>query len=605
MAAFQLFGDGLRRSAGNQARRYNLLAARLIAELVKNSLGPRGMEKMLVDILGEVTVTKDGATLLRKIDVEHPAAKVLIEASNTVDNEVGDGTTSVVVLAGAIVQKAEELLDMGIAPSTIVDGYLKGLDIALEALQDISQACSNSDRQVMNRLASTCLQSKALSYAGDKAIDLVVDAVCSIADLPGSHIDVDDIKIEEKQGSVTDMQLVRGVVIDKTMDSSSMPKMVENAKILLIDEDLEGKRTRTDAEIRVTSPDQIRSYSDRQAMIIKSKIQHIIDSGANVVISRKGINTLAQSLLREAGIISVRRVKENDLLWLAKATGATIAGRLDHAHDHNHEHHPHDHDHDHFHHHYHDDHDHDHDNDDHHHHHHYHHADIDIKLGYAERVYEKPVGDDRMVFVEGCKNPKSVTLLLRAGSKRTLDECHRSALGAIYVLRDFIKRPAIVAGAGSAEAAIAKRVREMAVSIAGREQLVVQKFADALEEIPLIIARNAGMDVIDTLAQLRSRHALSNGKASLYGVDAIERVVKEVFPAVVEPIVVKEQVIKTAVEVVNLLIRVDDVLVAKPAMYTHTHADGTKHTHAGGDKKHQHDHFDRLGKQQRPMHHYY
>ena len=580
----RLFGDGTRRSKGDQARRYNLLAARLIAELIKNSLGPRGLEKMFVDIMGEVTVTKDGATLLRKIDVEHPAAKVIIEASNAVDNEVGDGTTSVVVLAGALVQKAEELLDIGISPSTISEGYLNGLNIALKALNDISKEYDNTDRQVMERLVRTCIQSKVLAY-DDKVAGFVVDAVCTIANFSSNSIDTDDIKIEEI-GGMLDAQLVTGIVIDKTIDSSAMPRAVENAKIMLINDELESKRTRADAEIRITSPDQIRSYGDAEALMIKSKVQHIIDSGANVIFSRKGINTLAQHLLTGAGIISVRRVKENDLLWLAKATGATISEKLDHEHDDHHEHG----------HHHHYDHPHDHDD-------HYHHGDIDIKLGHAQRVYEKQVGDDKMVFVEGCKNPKAVTLLLRANSKKMLDECHRSAIDAISVLRDFIVRPSVIAGGGAAEAAIARVVREKAHLISGREQIVVQKFAEALEEIPLTIARNAGMDVIDTLAQLRSAH--SNGKASSHGVDAMERKVQEMLPAVIDPSVVKEQVIKTAVEVTNLLVRVDDVLMAKPAMYTHSHADGIQHSHAGGDKKHRHDHFDRLGKQQRPTHHYY
>ena len=580
----RLFGDGTRRSKGDQARRYNLLAARLIAELIKNSLGPRGLEKMFVDIMGEVTVTKDGATLLRKIDVEHPAAKVIIEASNAVDNEVGDGTTSVVVLAGALVQKAEELLDIGISPSTISEGYLNGLNIALKALNDISKEYDNTDRQVMERLVRTCIQSKVLAY-DDKVAGFVVDAVCTIANFSSNSIDTDDIKIEEIEGML-DAQLVTGIVIDKTIDSSAMPRAVENAKIMLINDELESKRTRADAEIRITSPDQIRSYGDAEALMIKSKVQHIIDSGANVIFSRKGINTLAQHLLTGAGIISVRRVKENDLLWLAKATGATISEKLDHEHDDHHEHG----------HHHHYDHPHDHDD-------HYYHGNVEIKLGHAQRVYEKQVGDDKMVFVEGCKNPKAVTLLLRANSKKMRDECHRSAIDAISVLRDFIVRPSVIAGGGAAEAAIARVVREKAHLISGREQIVVQKFAEALEEIPLTIARNAGMDVIDTLAQLRSQH--SNGKASSNGVDAMERKVQEMLPAVIDPSVVKEQVIKTAVEVTNLLVRVDDVLMAKPAMYTHSHADGIQHSHAGGDKKHRHDHFDRLGKQQRPTHHYY
>ena len=447
----QLFGDGAKRSKGDQARRYNLLAARLMAELIKNSLGPRGLDKMFIDVMGEVTLTKDGATLLRKIDVEHPAAKLIIEASNAVDNEVGDGTTSVVVLAGALVQKAEELLDMGIAPSTIMDGYLQGLDISLETLLAISKESDNTDKEIMKRLAHTCLASKAAS--DDKIAGFVVEAVCSIADFGRNSIDIDDIKIEEKEGNILDAQLVKGIVIDKTIDSSAMPRAIENANIMLINDELEGKNTRTDAEIRITSPHQIKSYFDAQTYMIKSRIQHIIDSGANVVFSRKGINTLAQHMLTQAGIISVRRVKENDLLWLAKATGATRSEKRDHGqgdHDHDHNHQDHDH--------------------------HYLHGDIDIKLGYAERVYEKQVGDDKMVFVEGCKNPKAVTLLLRANSKRMRDECHRSALDAIFVLRHFIMKPSFVPGGGATEAAISKVVREKALLIPGREQIVLQKF---------------------------------------------------------------------------------------------------------------------------------
>jgi chaperonin GroEL (HSP60 family) len=361
---------------------------------------------------------------------------------------------------------------------------------------------------------------------------------------------------------------------------------------------------RGEAEIQITSPSGIESYKDQEKLMIKSKIQHIIDSGANVVISRKGINTFAQHMLTRAGIISVRRVKENDLLWLVKATGASISEKLSHGddsqgHEHNHDHHG---DGNHYH-------DGNHKDENAHHNHdddrHYHHRDVEIKLGYAEYVYEKFVGDDRMVFIEGCKNPKAVTLLLRANSKETLAECHRSVLDAISVLKDFITMPAVVTGAGSTEMAIARRVKEEASQMAGREQIVMQKFAEALEEIPLTIARNAGMNVIDTIAQLRSKHSLSNGNASFYGVDAIERSVNVMFPTVIEPSIVKEQIIKTAVEVANMLIRVDDVLMAKPTTYTHTHADGTKHSHADGHKKHEHDYFDRLGKQQRPMHHYY
>jgi archaeal chaperonin len=568
----QLFGQGVKRTKGEQSRRYNLLAARLIADLVKNLLGPRGMEKMFIDILGEVTVTKDGAMLLRKIDVEHPAAKVMIDASNAVDNEVGDGTTSVVVLAGALVEKAEELLDMGISPTTVVEGYLTGLQICLESLQKIARRFTNYNREVIQGLAITCLRPKMISYTSfeeNMAAKLVVDAVYAVTDFANSRVEDNNIKIEEKIGNTSDTRLVNGVVIDKTIDNSAMPRTVENARILLLDEELESKRTRTDAEISITSPYQIQSYHDKEILVTNLRVQRIISSGANVVISQKGINASAQNLLSKAGIISIRRVKENDMLWLKKATNAEVLRDLG--------------------------------------------SDVILPeyLGYAGRVYEKYVGGDKMVFVEGCKNPKSMTILLRASSKRLLDEYHRSVLDAIAVIRNFIVKPSIVGGGGSAEMLIATTVRKKANSITGREQIVLQKFASALEEIPLTIARNAGMNTIDTLAQLRSKqkqHKSSTSKSKIVrwiGIDAIGRKVAEIYSRrIIEPSIVKEQIIKTAVEVTTLLIRVDDVLMAKPAMYTHTHANGTQHSHAGGDGKHDH-HFDRLGKQQRPAHHFY
>jgi chaperonin GroEL (HSP60 family) len=602
MNSQQLFGEGVRRTKGKEARRYNLLAAKLIAEIVSNCLGPRGLEKMFTDILGEVTITKDGSTILRKIDVDHPAAKILIEASNAVDNEVGDGTTSVVVLGGALTKKTEELLDMGISPATIIDGYTHSLEIALEALHDLSQTCDNRDRNIMLKLAITCLQSKLLSYDDDHIGKLVVDAVSTIADFSNNAIEPDDIKIEGKPGNMSDTQLVRGIIIDKTIDSHSMPKMIKDAKIMLIDDELEGKRTRREAEIQITSPNDIQSYKQQEMQIIKSKIQHIIDSGANVVISRKGINTFAQHALTQAGIISVRRVKENDLLWLAKATGASISEKLSHEDDKHDDKHNHNHDSNHYHH---ESHKQNNTQNQHDSSLHYHHGDIDIRLGYAEQVCEKFVGDDKMVFIEGCRNPKAVTLLLRANSKGTLDESHRSVLDAINVLKDFITKPAIVTGGGSTEMAIARKVKKKASNMADTKQIVIQKFAEALEEIPLTIARNAGMNVIDTLAELRSKHSIDAGNANFYGVNAIERTVDMMFPTIIEPSIVKEQIIKTAVEVTNMLIRVDDVLMAKPTMFTHTHTDGTKHSHTGGDKIHKHEYFDRLGKQQRPMHHYY
>ena len=575
----QLFGEGVRRSSGGKARRYNLLAARLIADLVKGLLGPLGLEKMFIDIMGETTVTKDGATFLRKIDVEHPAAKLLIEASNAVDNAVGDGTTSVVVLAGALVEKAEELLDMGIPPTIISDGYLNALDMAIEILREISVESINSDRMIMESLAGTCLTSKAFSHITEemKIVRLIVNAICQIANFSNNYVDVDDIKIEEKMGSISETELINGIVIDKTIDNSSMPHIVENARVLLLDIDIENEQTKADAQISISVPSDLGRYLEYGTNNTLQKIQNVADSGANVIFSRGGISPLAQNYFAKKGIMTVRRVKENDLLWLEKATGARITRDLDRI--------------------------------------------TSDDIGFAAEVCQKFVGDDKMVFVDGCKNPKSVTLLLRASSKVILDEFHRAVLDCLYVLRDFVAMPRIVAGGGAAEAIISHLVKERSYLISGKEQIVIQKFAEAVEEIPLTIAINAGMDRVNTMTRLREKvssqynvknensrkrvHRHNNNYHS-YGVNAIERKIDNMISKrVMEPLMVKEQILNTAVEIITLLIRVDDVLIAKPVMdtHTHTHADGTSHSHRDGNKVH--DHFDRLGKQQRPMHHYY
>lgn len=575
----QLFGEGVRRSSGGKARRYNLLAARLIADLVKGLLGPLGLEKMFIDIMGETTVTKDGATFLRKIDVEHPAAKLLIEASNAVDNAVGDGTTSVVVLAGALVEKAEELLDMGIPPTIISDGYLNALDMAIEILREISVESINSDKMIMESLAGTCLASKAFSHITEemKIVRLIVNAICQIANFSNSYVDVDDIKIEEKMGSISETELINGIVIDKTIDNSSMPHIVENARVLLLDIDIENEQTKADAQISISVPSDLGRYLEYGTNNTFEKIQNVADSGANVIFSRGGISPLAQNYFAKKGIMTVRRVKENDLLWLEKATGARITRDLDRI--------------------------------------------TSDDIGFAAEVCQKFVGDDKMVFVDGCKNPKSVTLLLRASSKVILDEFHRAVLDCLYVLRDFVAMPRIVAGGGAAEAIISHLVKERSYLISGKEQIVIQKFAEAVEEIPLTIAINAGMDRVNTMTRLREkvssqynvkketslkRVQAHNNNYHSYGVNAIDRKIDNMMSKrVMEPLMVKEQILNTAVEIITLLIRVDDVLIAKPVMDTHahTHADGTSHSHRDGNKAH--DHFDRLGKQQRPMHHYY
>jgi archaeal chaperonin len=561
----QLFGEGFQRTHGNQARRYNLLAARLIADIAKGLLGPRGMEKMFIDILGETTVTKDGATLLRKIDVEHPAAKVIIESSNAVDNEVGDGTISVVVFAGALIQKADELLDQGISPSSIADGYSKALEFSLKIAGTLSEQRDNSDSETMLCLAKTCLYPKLAPMVEviDNVARIVVNAVIAVSDMRNNRAHIDNIKIEEKIGNTSDTRLVDGIVVDKTIDSPAMPKSLNNAKILLIDQDLEDKNTKIDAEVWLDSATEIKQFLHAASRKLKNRIQNIINSGANVVISRKGINPIAQQYLAEAKIISLRRVKENDIHWIEKATGANVVNDIDN-------------------------------------------ISLEPFLGYAGSVYETNIGGDKMVFVERCINPNSVTILLRASTKVALDEFHRSALNAINVLRDFIIKPNIVYGGGSFEAIVASEVKKLSTITRGRTQIVMEKFADALEEIPLTIAKNAGMDELDTRSELRAKTYRSTGsKVKWFGINPTERKIDDMRSnTVVEPALVKEQVLKTAVESAILLVRVDDVLMMKPVMNTHTHADGTKHAHAGGDNKHDH-YFDRLGKQQRPMHHYY
>jgi chaperonin GroEL (HSP60 family) len=561
----QLFSDGVRRSQEGESRRFNLLAARLISNLLKNSLGPCGLEKVYIDIMGEITVTKDGSAILRKLDVEHPAAKILIEAANAVDNEVGDGTTSVVILSGELLSKAQELLFSGISPSVIIDGYLKGLEISLQTLDLISLCSGSIRRDVLSKLAETCLQTKSISGVvsreNNSAADMVVDAIWSITDFRNKMTDIDDIKIEEKLGNSSDTTLIRGTVIDKTFDNSLMVSQIENAKILLTNEELDRSRTRTNSELNISSLDQLEKYHRSEYELLEVKVQNILESGANIIISQKGISKIVQQRLSIAGVLPLNRVKENDMLWLEKSTGARIVKDLNG-------------------------------------------PILSKDLGYAGKVYEKKVGEDKMVFIDECENPKSVTLLLRANSKRVLDEYHRSALDGFAVLRDYIISPQIVGGAGASEMKVASIIRDRSRQIEGRVQLVLQKFAEALEVIPITLARNAGMDTINTIVQLRSRHSYANSKIKWYGIDSKDRKVRNIISSVVEPSIVKEQVLKTAVEVSCMLLRVDDVLIAKPKMQTHTHAGGVEHSHPGGDKKHDH-YFDRLGKQQRPVHHYY
>ncbi|MCH6571589.1 MAG: hypothetical protein IH780_03355, partial [Thaumarchaeota archaeon] len=464
----------------------------------------------------------------------------------------------------ALLKKANELLDNGIPPAIITRGYEKGKEFALEILSNITQKSDSTNRSVMHDLAISCLQGKALFNMSSDEIpiaDMIIDAICTITNFTKNQIDVDNIKIEEKPGNVSDIELIKGIVIDKTIDNYAMPQSIENAKILLTNENLETFRTKTESEITISSPEQMSLFLNQESNDIIAKVRKIIDSGANVVISRKGIDSLAQECLAKAGIISMRRVKANDLWWVEKATGAKTCKSLENI--------------------------------------------STDELGQAKRVYQKNVGGDKMVFIDGCKDPHSVTLLLRANSKQYLDEFHRTALNVIYVLRDFIEKPLIVGGGGSTEAILAHKISERALEIEGREQIVIQKFAEALEEIPITLARNVGMNTIDTLIELRNKHAkFSNGKFEWIGIDSANRKVSQIFSKrIIEPVVVKEQVIKTGVEVTNMIMRVDDVFMRDLIDNTHCHIDGTVHAHKDGGKAH--NHFEQEGLEQRQMHHYY
>ena len=545
------------------SQKYNLLSGKLVTEIVKTSLGPRGMEKMYIDILGEDTITKHGGAFLRKVDVLHPAAKSVIEAVNTVDTHVGDGTTSAAVLIGSLLGHAEEMLKIGIPVATITRGYEKSLDYALEILDEIKIKSNKRDRETMRKLLTTCLEGKAifdLQEENTKIVDIIIEAVCDIANLEKGQIDIDDIKIEEKIGNVTDIELIKGTVIDKTIDSSAMPRTIKDAKILLINESLETMRTKTESEIEIVSPEQMSQFLDQENKDLLVLVKNIVNSGANVVISRKGVNEFVQEALAKKGIISMRRVKYNDLWWLEKATGATTCKNIEKI--------------------------------------------SSKELGFARRVYEKTVGGDKMVFVEGGNNPKSVTLLLRANSKRYLDEFHRNALNAFYVLRNFIENPFLVHGAGSAEGIIAQKIRQRAGTVEGKEQIAVERFADAVEEIPLTLAQNVGMNVLDTLTQLRTKFAKSNGNVKWYGINSNLRKISDMSSSeIIETVAVKQQVFKTAVEASNMILNIDDVFMKDLIDNTHCHVDGTVHAHHDGGKAH--NHFEQEGLEQRQMHHYY
>ena len=557
-----LLDDDISRVGTNEAQMYNLLSGTVVADLVKTCLGPRGMSKMYIDILGEDTLTKHGGAFLRKVDVDHPAAKSVIDAVNTVDTHVGDGTSSAAILMGSLLGNAKKLLNLGIPTSTIVRGYEMGLDLTLDTLDEIKIKQNNDNLEKMRELLITCITGKTifdLQEDQGKIVDMIIEAVLDVADLKNHHFAIDDIKIEDKIGNVTEIQLIKGTLIDKTIDSSAMPKCINDAKILLINEPLETMKTRYESEIEITSPEQMSQFLVQENNDLDHLVQNIVNSGANVVISRKGVSDFVQESLAKKGIISMRRVKYNDLWWLEKAVNAKTCESIEKISSH--------------------------------------------ELGFARKIYEKTVGGDPMVFVEG-KSPKSVTILLRANSKRYLDELHRNILNAFHVLQNFIENPFVVCGAGSVEGILSQKIKEQSVSINGKEQLAVEKFADSILEIPLTLARNVGMDVLDTKTRLQAKFANSNGKTKWYGINSETRNISDMSSSkIIETVAVKQQIFKTAVEATNLILSVNDVFMKNIIDNTHCHVDGVVHAHHDPGKNH--NHFEQEGLEQRQMHQYY
>ena len=507
---------------GRDAQKNNIAAAKLVAELVKSSLGPRGLDKMLVDSLGDVTITNDGATILKEIDAQHPTAKMMVEISKTIDTEVGDGTTSSVIFAGTLLAKAEELLSKDVHSSVIIDGFQAASEKSLEILDEIAKKVQDNDKETLLKIAATSMESKLISEDSDILSKIVVDAILKITETKNqkSSVDLDNIKVEKKAGgSITDTALVKGIVLDKEIVHSGMPTKIQQAKIALINTALEIEKTEMSAEIRINDPTQMQMFLEEENRMLKSMVDKLHSIGTNVVICQKGIDDMAQHFLAKYGILGVRRVKESDMTKLAKATGGRITTNLE---------------------------------------------DISEKdLGTSELVHQKKVESDKWVFVEGCKNPQSVTLLIRGGSQRVVDEVDRSIHDALMVVKDVIERPAIVAGGGAPEALLAAFLKDWSESFDGRQQLAIKKFAEALEIIPLTIAENAGMDPIDTMVTLRAKQ--SEGK-KWSGINAKDGKVGDMLSLnIVEPVVVKEQIIKSATEAASMILRIDDVIAISGA----------------------------------------
>jgi len=512
--------EGTTRNRGKEAQRNNITAARVIGEVLKSTLGPRGMDKMLVDSLGDITITNDGATILNEIEVEHPAAKMMVEIAKTQDDMVGDGTTTAVVLAGELLKKAEELLEQNIHPTIIVSGYRKAALKAVEVINNVAMPVEIDDRPTLKKVAITSMSSKAIGPAKDHLADMAIDAVRQIVEQRGDKniADIDNIQVIKKTGkSLLESQLVKGLVIDKEVVHPGMPKMVERAKIALLDAALEIEKTEMSAEIRIRDPSQMKAFLDQENKMLQEMVDKIKASGANVVFCQKGIDDMAQHFLAKDGILAGRRVKQSDMEKLARATGGRIITDL---------------------------------------------SDLKTQdLGIAGLVEERKLGEDKMIFVEKCKDPRSVAIIIRAGLERMVDEAERAMTDALSVVSDVMETNKIVAGGGAVEIEVAKELRKYATSVGGREQLAIENFADAIEVVPKTLAENGGLEAIDVLVELRSAHEKQDGQYR--GVNVFTGKIENMKEkGVLEPLIVKEQAVKSATESAAMILRIDDVIAS-------------------------------------------
>src|SRR6058998_47665 len=513
--------EGTGRSTGKEAQRNNITAAKVVAETVRTTLGPRGMDKMLVSTIGDVTITNDGATIMKELDVQHPAAKMLVEVSKTQDDEVGDGTTTAVLLSGELLERAEKLLDKDVHPTVIVDGYKKAAEKAIEILDKLSMPVAEKDDATLRHVAMTSMYSKGIVVAKEHFADIAVKAVKQVSEKVDGKIkaDIDLVKIVKKHGKgLEETELVRGIVIDKEISHAQMPKRIEAAKIALLNAKLENEKTEFDAKININNPDQMHLFIEEEEKMLKDMVSQIEKTGANVLFSEKGIDDVALHFLSKAGIAAIKNVSSGDLEKLSKATGGRIVSSVKEL--------------------------------------------TKDALGEAKLIEEVKIGDDKLVYVRDAKNPKAVTIVVRGGTEHVVDEADRSLHDALCVVRNALEDGKILAGGGAPEAELSKRLRDYAVKVGGREQLAIEAFAESLEIVPTTLAENAGLDPIDVLVELRSKHERAG--SPWFGIDVYTGKTADMWKLnIVEPLRVKKQVVRSATEAVTMLLRVDDVIASK------------------------------------------